>query len=84
MTPDDGKDRKPFKSGTVYNDREIVQLARRAGFYVTRPNGSQRIRGSCRLIVWDGNRVVCRFARQDLSDSNARPVMVGSIAGKLV
>lgn len=84
LTPDDGKDKKPFKSGMAYDDREIVRLARRVGFYVTRPNGSQRIRGSGRLLVWNGDRIVARFVRQELRESKSRPEPVGTIRGRLI
>lgn len=85
LTPDDGKDRKPFKSGTAYDDREIVRLARREGFYVTRPNGSQRIRGSGRLQVWKGDKIVARFERLNLPESRAeKPTQVAVIRGRLL
>ena len=80
-----GPARRLFKDDTAYDDREITRLSRREGLYVTRPNGSQRIRGSSRLQVWSGNRVVARFEKQNLPESRAdKPVQVAVIRGQLI
>jgi len=80
-----GPARRLFKDDVAYDDREIVRLARREGLYVTRPNGSQRIRGSSRLQVWHGNRIVARFERQTLPEAKVEnPTPVATIRGRLI
>jgi hypothetical protein len=85
LTSVSGPARRLFKGDEAYDDRAIVTKARNAGLYVTRPNGSQRIRGSGRLQVWAGDRIVAKFERQVHEDERATaPVAVGAIKGTTI
>jgi len=80
-----GPARRIFKEDIAYDDREITRLARREGLYVTRPNGNQRIRGSSRLLVWSGDRIVARFERQGSREQPVeKPTPVATIRGRLI
>lgn len=80
-----GSARRIFKDGTVYDDRQIVTRAGRVGFTVTRPNRSRHIRGSSRLVVWDGSDQVARFVRyDDPGVQSGVPTPVGTIRGRLL
>ena len=85
LTAVSGPARRVFRNNAAYDDREIVRFARREGLTVTRPNGSTSIRGSSRLFVLKGVRIVARFERQAVVDAPAvKPVQVASIRGRLI
>lgn len=85
LTSVSGPARRVFKEEIAYDDREIARLTRKEGLYVTRPNGSQRIRGSSRLLVWSGDRIVARFERQGTREQPVeKPKPVATIRGRLV
>ena len=54
---------KAFVEQRIYDDRQIVYLAKRKGLRVIRPNGDTRYRGSRRLDVLDpiARRVIWSF-----------------------
>jgi len=85
LTTVSGPGRRAFKEGIAYDDRDITRLARREGLYVTRPNGSQRIRGSSRLLVWHSDKIVARFERHNFEESKAPiPVATIKVRGTLI
>lgn len=82
-----GPARRLFKQDTVYDDREIVRLARREHLTVQRPNGDRRrIRGSGRLQVHDQHRIVAKFERyeQPVIKESVKPEQIALIRGKLI
>ena len=84
LTSVSGHARRVFKENVTYDDRDIVAKVRREGLYVTRPNGSQRIRGSGRLLVWSGDRIVDRFERHTIREERSiQPEPVGTIQGRI-
>ena len=82
LTSVSGPARRVFKEGVTYDDRGIVRVAAKEGFRVTRPNRSERVRGSSRLVVWRLDRIVARFERATMEESRTQaPTPVATIRG---
>lgn len=84
LSPDNGRDFRPFRSGERYSPDDLLRIASKHGLAITRPNGSLRIRGSRRLEARKAGRVVARFAEFRLAGVVSEPVQVGSIRGRLL
>jgi len=77
--------RRLFRQDTDYDERQIVDRAGAEGFRVTRPNGDKRIRGSRRLVVWNGRRGVAWFEKLETKvEEKVRPQPISLLRGRLL